>query len=175
MYTHSHTTHTHTHTATPLVLSMKAMKTEPSPLSSCHPQCVSSQLEKLLMFWATWTRKGNFDRFYAMFYRLSSLILFQGIARPAFIANTWAESIATFVMPAFCKRDFLSSSLRVSTSFSIRSDGSPPLTMLLAVCISEHLVLTVLEQAAEVGCRALVTCMNVIGYKVHVQVWFSMK
>eukprot|EP00731_Ephydatia_muelleri_P017535 Em0010g633a len=52
-------------------------------------------------------------------------------------------------MPAFCKRDFLSSSLRVSTSFSIRSDGSPPLTMLLAVCISEHLVLTVLEQAAE--------------------------
>ena len=51
--------------------------------------------------------------------------------------------------------------LSVSTS-SIRADGSPPLTMLLAVCISEHLVFTVLEQAAEDECA----CMNVIGYKV---------
>eukprot|EP00731_Ephydatia_muelleri_P006181 Em0003g429a len=36
---------------------------------------------------------------------------------------------------------------------------------LLAVCISEHRVLTVLEQAAVVGCRAFVNFMNIIGYK----------
>eukprot|EP00731_Ephydatia_muelleri_P012594 Em0006g1488a len=62
---------------------------------------------------------------------------------PTFMANTWTESIAM-------------------------ADGSPPLTMLLAVCISARLVFTVLEQAAEVRWRALVTCMNVIGYKAVV-------
>eukprot|EP00731_Ephydatia_muelleri_P034805 Em0078g5a len=36
---------------------------------------------------------------------------------------------------------------------------------LLAVCISEHRVLTVLEQAAVVGCRVFVNFMNIIGYK----------
>eukprot|EP00731_Ephydatia_muelleri_P004884 Em0002g1060a len=63
-----------------------------------------------------------------------SLILFQGIAMPAFIANTSAEPIAMFEMPAFCNRDFRSSSL---------------------ICISAHLVFTVLEQAAVVGCWLL--------------------
>ena len=69
-------------------------------------------------------------------YRLKSLILFQGIAMPAFIANTSAGLIAMFEMPAFCNRDFHSSSLSVSTSFSIRADDSPPLMMLLTVCIN---------------------------------------
>eukprot|EP00731_Ephydatia_muelleri_P002935 Em0001g2935a len=60
-----------------------------------------------------------------------SLILFKGIAMPAFIANTSAEPIAMFEMPAFCNRDFRSSSLSVSTSFSIRTDDSPPLKCFL--------------------------------------------
>ncbi|KAL5503016.1 hypothetical protein EMCRGX_G009894 [Ephydatia muelleri] len=55
-----------------------------------------------------------------------------------------------FEMPAFCNRDFCSSTLSVNTSFSIRTDDSPPLMMLLTVCISAHLVFTVLEQAAVV-------------------------
>ena len=89
---------------------------------------------------------------------------------PAFIANTSAEPIAMFEMPAFCNRDFRSSALSVSTSFVIRTDDSLPLMMLLTVCISAHLVFTVLEQAAVVGFLAFVRCMNVIGYKV----WSSM-
>eukprot|EP00731_Ephydatia_muelleri_P006973 Em0003g1221a len=51
------------------------------------------------------------------------------------------------------KRDFRSSSLSVKTSFSIRTDDSPSLMMLLTVCISAHLVFTVLEQAAVVGTK----------------------
>ena len=155
------------------------MKKEPSLLSSCRPQfackcCASAapQLEILLTLSATWTSNAYVGCFYSycvMLYRLSCLKPFQGIAMPTFMANTWTESIAMLVMPAFCNRDILSSSLKVSTSSSIRADGSPPLTMLLAVCISARLVFTVLEQAAEVRWRALVTCMNVIGYKV----WFS--
>eukprot|EP00731_Ephydatia_muelleri_P022038 Em0014g629a len=46
-----------------------------------------------------------------------------------------------------------------------RTDDSPPLMMLLTVCISAHLVFTVLEQAAVVGCQAFIRCMNVISYK----------
>eukprot|EP00731_Ephydatia_muelleri_P018494 Em0011g534a len=46
------------------------------------------------------------------------------------------------------------------------TDDSPPRMMMLTVCISAHLVFTVLEQAAVVGCWAFVRCMNVIGYKV---------
>ncbi|KAL5477475.1 hypothetical protein EMCRGX_G024279 [Ephydatia muelleri] len=39
-------------------------------------------------------------------YCLRSLILFHGIAKPTFIANTLvAEPIAMFEMPAFCNRD----------------------------------------------------------------------
>ncbi|KAL5470772.1 hypothetical protein EMCRGX_G028787 [Ephydatia muelleri] len=75
-----------------------------------------------------------------------------------------AEPIAMFEMPAFCNRDFHSSSLSVSTSFSIRADGSRLLTMLLTVCISAHRF-TVLEQAAVAGCLAFVMCMNVISNK----------
>ena len=68
--------------------------------------------------------------------------------------------VAMFEMPAFCNRDFRSSSLSVNTSFSIRTDDSPPMMMLLTVCISAHLVFTVLEQAAVVGWRAFVRCMK---------------
>ena len=82
----------------------------------------------------------------------------------AFTANTSAEPITMFEIPAICDRDFRSSSLSVSTSFSVRADDSPPLMILLTVCISAHLVFTVLEQAAVVGCRAFVRYMNVIGY-----------
>ena len=81
------------------------------------------------------------------------------------MANTSAWPIEMFVIPAFYSNDF-SSSFNVSTSLSSRADGSPPLMTLLAVCISEHRVLTVLEQAAVVGCRAFVNFMNIIGYKV---------
>eukprot|EP00731_Ephydatia_muelleri_P028598 Em0020g242a len=81
------------------------------------------------------------------------------------MANTSAGLIETFVIPAFSSNDFFSSSFNVSTSLSSRADGSPPLMTLLAVCISEHRVLTVLEQAAVVGCRAFVNFMNIIGYK----------
>ncbi|KAL5489033.1 hypothetical protein EMCRGX_G018077 [Ephydatia muelleri] len=81
-----------------------------------------------------------------------------GIAMPAFIANTSAEPIAMFEIPAFCNRDFHSSSLSVSTSFSIRADDSPPLMMLLTVCISAHLAFTVLEQAAVTENSALDVC-----------------
>eukprot|EP00731_Ephydatia_muelleri_P031227 Em0022g741a len=88
-----------------------------------------------------------------------SLILFQGIAMPAFIANTSADPIAMFEMPAFCNRDFRSSSLSVSTSFSIRADGSPPLMMLLHLCTPGF---TVVEQAAVVRCPAFVSNSNVI-------------
>ena len=52
------------------------------------------------------------------------------------------------------------------TSFWIRADASPPLTMVQIFCISKHLIFTVLEQAAMDSWFALVTCMNVIGYKV---------
>ncbi|KAL5487003.1 hypothetical protein EMCRGX_G019555 [Ephydatia muelleri] len=45
-----------------------------------------------------------------------------------------------------------------------RADDSPPLMMLLTVCIFAHLVFTVLEQAAVVSCWAFVRYMNVIGY-----------
>eukprot|EP00731_Ephydatia_muelleri_P018427 Em0011g467a len=69
-----------------------------------------------------------------------------------------------FEIPAICNRDFHSSSLSVSTSFSVRADDSPPLMMLLTVCIFAHLVFTVLEQAAVVSCWAFVRYMNVIGY-----------
>ena len=82
---------------------------------------------------------------------------------PAFIANTSADPIAMFEMPAFCNRDFRSSSLSVSTSFSIRADGSPPLMMLLHLCTPGF---TVVEQAAVVRCPAFVRYMNVISYKV---------
>ncbi|KAL5516248.1 hypothetical protein EMCRGX_G001532 [Ephydatia muelleri] len=64
-----------------------------------------------------------------------------GMAMPAFIDNTSAELIAMFEMPAFCNRAFHSSSVSVSNSFSIRTNDSPPLMMLLTVCISAHLVL----------------------------------
>ena len=79
------------------------------------------------------------------------------------MANTSAGPIETFVIPAFSSNDFFSSSFNVSTSLSSRADGSPPLMTLLAVCISEHSVLTVLEQATVVGCRAFVNFMNIIG------------
>ena len=78
----------------------------------------------------------------------------QGIAMPAFIANTSAEPIAMFEMPAFCNRDFRSSSLSVSTSFSIRTDDSSPLMASydLHLCTPDF---HVLEQAAVVCARLL--------------------
>ena len=63
-------------------------------------------------------------------------------------------------MPAVANKHCRSSSLRVRTSFWMRADASPPLTILRILCISE---LMVLEQADVVCCLALVTCMNVIG------------
>ena len=66
------------------------------------------------------------------------------------------------VMPVFCNRDFITQSehlLLHQGRWFPSTDNAPCM-------LSEHLVFTVLEQAAKVGCRAFVTCMNVIGYKV---------
>eukprot|EP00731_Ephydatia_muelleri_P003033 Em0001g3033a len=52
-------------------------------------------------------------------------------------------------MPAVVNKHCRSSSLRVRTSFWMRADASPPLTIL---CISEHLIFVVLEQADVVCC-----------------------
>ena len=66
-------------------------------------------------------------------------------------------------MPAVANKHCRSSSLRVRTFFWMRADASPSLTILRILCISEHLIFMVLEQADVVCCLALVTCMNVIG------------
>ncbi|KAL5474487.1 hypothetical protein EMCRGX_G026440 [Ephydatia muelleri] len=57
-----------------------------------------------------------------------------------------------------------------------RTDDSPPLMMLLTVCISAHLVFTVLEQAAVVGCQAFISSkrwcafMAFIATSLHISV-----
>ena len=99
-----------------------------------------------------------------MSYLLRSLNLFQGMARPAFIANVSAAPISIVdKIPALSNKALLSSSLRVSTSLWIRAVGSPALRTLRIICISEYLLFKVLELAAVVCWRDLVTCINVIG------------
>ena len=65
-------------------------------------------------------------------------------------------------MLAVTSQHCCSSSLRVRTSVWMRADATS-LTILRILCISEHLIFIVLEQAAVVCCLALVICMNVIG------------
>ena len=70
--------------------------------------------------------------------------LFQGIAKPVFIANTSAGKISMDdEMPAVTNKHCHSSSLRVRTSFWMRADASPPTIVKIVQAYRCHQMVTI--------------------------------